>query len=234
MILRFQWTKPRTDITAQYHLFSGHRVAEPGPYLTQLNSGVKPSTGEIHLDFEIAKPFIGEFATLLGRSAFVRHLGLEERPLLRLFLIECESNVSLLACLRLDDEDMEQSGKSSWKIAESLESSVLEAVLGTDDLASKAFKYLKKIPLLTSDAGAEADSQKQPDKDSDCSVSEKLRRLYVNSAAVKIAAKISLEVEDPFASGMRKIQFKTRLRNLDHVYREIAKSLRIHLEQDAA
>lgn len=179
-------------------------------------------------------PGLGEVGTVLSRFSVVRQLGIDNTPLRRLFLIECECNLSLIDCLRLEDKEAGQSGPAYWKIASSLETEVLEAILGSGDEESKVFKSLKSVPLLSPDAGEQADEELREDDDDGQFISEKLRRLYVNAFAVRTAARVFLEIDDPIISGMRELRFRTRLKNLRQAYIKIAKGLRDKLGKDAA
>jgi hypothetical protein len=168
--------------------------------------------------------------SVFGRLAFVRQIGIETTPLLRMFLIECEYNLALVACVRLDDVSMSQSDRAYMEIARRLETKALEAVLGSTDAGSKAFKALGGIEIIQQEE--EADEPRLASVGVVTvppSVGERLRRLYVNTSVVRVAAEIHLELPPHAASGLRNIQFRTRLRNLVASFRTVAESLRAEL-----
>ena len=185
------------------------------------------------MTFESLIPLAGQVGSVLNRFTMIRQLAIAKEPLQRLFLVECECNIALLACLRLDDESAGQSGAAYWMIASSLETGVLEAILGSGDEESKVFTSLKTIPLLSHDAGEQADKD-IGEGGKDEVVSEKLRRLYVNVYSVRASAKVHLEIVKPKDSGMRDMRFRTRLKNLRKVYLEVSNSLKKALGSDAA
>jgi hypothetical protein len=181
---------------------------------------------------EAIVPLLSQTASILDRFTVIRRLGIDEVPLQRLFLIECECNISILACLDLDSESNIQSGMSYWAIATSLKTDVLETILGSGDEQSKAFKALKTMPLLKLEVDADQEIDESGAKK--MVVSKKLRRLYVNAFAVRTAAKVFMQEINPNESGMREIRFRTRLKNLNKAYLQVAKSLRESLGENAA
>jgi hypothetical protein len=171
--------------------------------------------------------------SVFSRLAFVRQIGIETAPLLRMFLIECEYNLALVACVRLDEGSVSQSDRAYLEVARRLETKALEAVLGSTDAGSKAFKALGSIEIVqqeeeTGEPLASVGAVTVPP-----SVAERLRRLYVNTSAVRVAAEILLQLPPDAAAGLRNIQFRTRLRNLVASFRTVAESLRADLLRDA-
>lgn len=168
--------------------------------------------------------------SLLERLAFVRQLGLEPKPLLRLLLIECQCNHDLLDCLTLEDHTP-QDTPGLIAFARLLESRVLEAVLGTPDLSLKAFNELKGVQLAFP---GEDDARAAPDLDFK-SVASQLRSLYVRARTVQRLAELrsTALVGNPQES-VRAIHFRTRLRNLRNAYETVGTALRVHLQKDAA
>jgi len=171
--------------------------------------------------------------SVFGRLAFVRQIGIETTPLLRMFLVECECNLALMACVRLDDNSVSQSDRAYLEVARRLETKALEAVLGITDAGSKAFKTLAGIEIVQQEEEMDEPHASAGAVTVPLSVAERLRRLYVNTSVVRVAAEILLELPPNAASGLRNIQFRTRLRNLVASLRTIAESLRAELLRDA-
>lgn len=172
--------------------------------------------------------------SVLERHAFVRQLGLDKRPLQRLLLVECECNLALLACLRLDEPETPQCDNALLSVGSRLQTDVLEAVLGAGDLGSKVFRSLKNVPLMPDDTNGAAEDDLQVGAMARGKVSEKLRRLYVSAFAVRSAAAFYLEFAESRPASLRELRFKTRLRNLRAVYVGVSQGLYSELGDDAA
>jgi|ERR1039458_3213593 hypothetical protein len=173
----------------------------------------------------IASEFLKPVDLVLQKFPLWRQIGLDTKDLKRLLYLECEINRKLLDCLQLDaSPGISQTAPAFLKVSVQLRTNALELVLGLDDKASKTFKQLARTlanPKDDEDAGA-------TDSDGGLSLAEKLQRVYTSATVAKELAGILMGTAEP-PTGMKNVNFRSRLNNLRDSYIQMSAAVRMDL-----
>lgn len=98
-------------------------------------------------------------------------------------------------------------------------------LLTADDKANKALSELRGLKLRHEEAESEADSSDRClDEEATISVGERLIRLYIRMYSLRTLGEIWVDQYSPKA-GIRRIHFRTRLKNLREALLIVEKSL---------
>jgi hypothetical protein len=126
----------------------------------------------------------------------------EKASLRHLLSLELRRNLALLGAVRLDDG--EQDGPALRAIAAELETDILEQVFAPTKAAADVRKELDQA------------EEPKPSEDDGPTTKSLLMNLYVRVTAVQKLAALPADL-----GGLRKIQFRTRLRHVAETYRAL-------------
>ena len=166
--------------------------------------------------------------SLLESVAWYRQLKLPVDAVLRSLQAECESNLSLLRLVRLDDGDSAypQDDPAYIDVALQLRWDALRLVMGGDDLGDRVSSELRRVQFALPDdmeAPIIPDTIVEPEN-----VEDRVRRLAVAVASARVAAELlraNHSRPNPSAA-LRNIRLRQRLQNLNAAYQAIADALR--------
>ena len=163
--------------------------------------------------------------SLFEKSKWFREAGLETGTIKRLVLIECRKNLAILNTLSLNDNSLSQTEEVFVTVARRIEYSAIEMLIASDDKANKTLNELHKLEMRHEKDELDLESRDKSNNEKKViSVGERLIRLYVRMYSLRILGQIWSE-QSGTRTGIRKIYFRTRLKNLQDALISIEKSL---------
>jgi hypothetical protein len=169
--------------------------------------------------------FVAPGWSLIKRTKWFREAWLDTSTIKHLVVVECRKNLSILDPLCLDDDSMAQDASAFVAVAKRLEYAAIEILLATDDKAKKTLRELQGLELQHEEAESDGESSNpRQGGQTTKSVGELLIRLYIRMHSLRVLGEI-LGSRDGPKTGIRKIHFRTRLKNVREALVMVTKSL---------
>ena len=154
---------------------------------------------------------------VIDRAMRWHQSNLDAKAKTRLLYLECKRNLALLSCVDLSDKSSSKASDDDYlEIAKQLDKDVLEMIFIDGEEGTKFFKYLKTI-------NEKFWFEKEIDSDADekeLNLANTAMQVYLRISVIQKIAKMNKKGE-----AMKKIFYRTRLRNIQTALLQIVKSL---------